>query len=492
VVGGLLFLAGTQRLRHEDATAEARVPETSEAPTRVDGPAVAVLPLKNLTIGTDGDEFVDGLTEEIINSLAANQHLQVRSRTSSFAFKNTGRDVRDIATQLSVSFVVDGSVRRSRNQIHVESRLLQAATGAMLWNESFDTDMGNVFAIRNRIIQGVVGRLGVKAAPSGRAYDLDAEAYGRYFAARALVSRRGVLGPLKAIEYFQQVIATAPEFAPAYAGMADAYAYMSLPTYQGMPVNKAQELMRTAALNALRLDPDLAEAHAAMGVVDARDLAWVSSERHFEQAITLNPSLSQVYTAYSFYTLRPLREFDKAERLLKIAMQRDPLSLDVWRELGQLYLTVGRYDEAINLLQRVRAVDPQFPFADMTLARALACAGRIDEALALYDVMESQGPAGAPKGSDARAGVPHYQAYAYVKAGRRADAERLAAENDQYPYRATIIYAALGDADRAFDALERTAQREPQRVPLLLTWPEMASLRSDPRFAAIQKRFGLP
>jgi tetratricopeptide (TPR) repeat protein len=152
--------------------------------------------------------------------------------------------------------------------------------------------------------------------------------------------------------------------------------------------------MRAAALKALELDPGLAEAHAAMGLVYARDLDWRSSERHFEQAIALNPSLSQVYTSYSLFTLRPLRKFDKAERLLNTALQRDPLSLDVWREMAQLYFTVGRYDEAIDLLERVRAVDPQLPFADVFLARALACRGRVDEALALYDAMELHGPAG--------------------------------------------------------------------------------------------------
>jgi tetratricopeptide (TPR) repeat protein len=361
----------------------------------------------------------------------------------------------------------------------------------VLWNQSFDTDVGNVFALRNRIIKRIVEQLGLKGAVSRREYDVSPDAYGRYLAARALVGRRGP-GVQRAIEYFQQVIAVAPEFAPAYAGIADAYAYMSLPTYQGMPVSKAQGLMRTAALKALELDPNLAEAHAAMGIVSARDLDWSTSQREFQEAIALNPSLSQVYTNYSFFTLRPRRRFDEAERLLKVALKSDPLSLDVWREMGQLYFTVGRYDAAIDLLQRVRAVDPRFPTADVVLARALACSGRVNEALALYDLIESQKPDGAPLLSRAPEGAPHYQAYAYVKAGRRSDAERLAAENDQYAYRATIIYAALGDIDRAFEALERTADREAQRVPLLLTWPELASLRGDPRFAAIQKRFGLP
>jgi tetratricopeptide (TPR) repeat protein len=295
------------------------------------------------------------------------------------------------------------------------------------------------------------------------------------------VSRRGVESPQKAVEFFQQVIAIDPGFAPAYAGLADAYAYMSIPTYQGMPWDKAQALMRPAALKALALDPDLAEAHAAMGVVHSRDRKWADAQHEFEQALALNPSLSQVYTAYSIFTLRPLRKFDKAEQLVRLALHNDPLSLDVWRELGDLQFTAGRYDEAIGLLERVRAVDPELPFADLSLGRALVFRGRTDEALAIYDAMAAQ-----------QHPVPHYRAYAYVRAGRRADAQRLAAENQQYAFRATIIYAALGDLDRAFEALNRTAESEPQRVPLLLTWPEMAPLRADPRFAAIRTRFGLP
>jgi tetratricopeptide (TPR) repeat protein len=283
----------------------------------------------------------------------------------------------------------------------------------------------------------------------------------------------------RAVEYLQQVIALDPAFAPAYAGLADAYAYMSLPTFQGMPVDKAQGLMRTAAVKALELDPDLAEAHAAMGVVYARDLDWAGSQRQFEHAIALNPSLSQVYTSYSFFTLRPLHKFYEAERLLNGALQTDPLSLDVWREIAEVHFTAGRYDAAIDLLQRVRAVDPQLVDAGVVLARALACRGRVEEALALYDSL----PAGGP---------PHYRAYADIKAGRRADAGRLATENAQFPYRAAIIYAALGDRDRAFEALDRTVEREPQRVPLLLTWPEIATLRDDPRFTAVKKRFRLP
>src|SRR5262249_19080258 len=183
---------------------------------------------------------------------------------------------------------------------------------------------------------------------------------------------------------------------------------------------------------------------------------------------------------------------DEAERLLNIALESDPLSLDVWREMAEVYFTMGRYDEAISLLERARAVDPQLPTADVVLARALVFCGRVDDALAVYAAMDARGPDGAPPGARLSVAVPHYHAYAFTRAGRRSEAEKLAAENRQYPYSATIIYAALGDLDRAFEALDQTVEREPQRVPLLLTWPEMVRLRDDPRSLAIRKRFGLP
>jgi len=475
------------RMRQERVTtsSEPAASATAFVAKRAGASAIAVLPLKNLSTGSGSDEIADGFTAEIINSLGKNERLQVRSRASSFALNDKGNDLQDIARQLNVNLIVEGSIRRSGERIQVEMRLVQAPSGLTVWNESFDTHIRDLVAVRDQITSGIVSSVGLTPAHAHHVYEVRPEAYGRYLTARALVSRQrgaaGVQSAQKAVEYLQQVIALDPEFAPAYAGLADAYAYMSLPTYQGMPVSQAQGLMRTAALKALEMDPDLSEAHAAMGLVYARSLDWQASQRDFERAIALNPSLSQVYTSYSFFTLRPLRKFEEAERLLNIALQADPLSLDVWREMAEVYFTVGRYDEAIDLLQRVRAVDPQLMDVITVLARALACRGRPNEALALYDAVDP-----------AATGVPHYRAYAYVRAGRRSDAERLAIANERYPYRATIIYAALGDLDRAFDALAQTAEREPQRIPLLLTWPEMAPLRSDRRLSAVQKRFGLP
>jgi tetratricopeptide (TPR) repeat protein len=250
------------------------------------------------------------------------------------------------------------------------------------------------------------------------------------------------------------------------------------PGQGGAASDEAHTVLRPAAVKALQLDPLLGEAHAAMGWVHAREFEWESARKSFQRAIELAPGLSQIYTQYSFSTLRVVGNRDEAERLLQTALRNDPLSLDVLRELGHVQFEQGRYDDAVRTFQRVRAADPEFLPLPTHFARALMWAGRLSEALAL---LEGRGP-----------GVQQFLAQAYVLAGRRADAEALAAANRGYPFREAIIYAALGDKDRSFEALERMRVSEPQRLPILLVQPEMQRLRADPRFAALRKKLKLP
>jgi tetratricopeptide (TPR) repeat protein len=252
-----------------------------------------------------------------------------------------------------------------------------------------------------------------------------------------------------------------------------------------VPFETAYSVMRPAAEKALQLDPLLAEAHGAMGVVYSYDRAWEESRKSFQEAIDLNPTLTQLYTSYSALTLRPLRRFDEAKQLMQVAMKNDPLSLDVWREIGELQFTTGQYADAIATFERVRAVDPEFALVKMDLARALTFGGRVNEAISLFESVER------PSSRLPARLSPHYMAYAYVMAGRRAEALQLSPTKGS-PHSETVFYTALGDLDRAFDALERTAVLEPQRVGLMLTAPEMAALRKDPRFAVFCRKFGLP
>ncbi len=276
---------------------------------------------------------------------------------------------------------------------------------------------------------------------------------------------------------FEQVIERDPAFAPAYAGLVDAYAFMSMEV-QGIPSETALSRMRPAAVKAIELDPLLAEAHAAMGLLHSRERDWESAQRSFQRAIDLNPSLTRTYTNYATSTLIPLGKVDEAERLLGEALRADPLSLDVRRELAMAQIMAGRYEEAIANLQRVRAVDPDFPFADLFLARALTFAGRLPRHY----------PVGAAK---RRTGLAAFwMAYAYVMAGRRAEVERIAAAHVN-PFRLAIIYAAW-DKDRALRGVGPGRGHPAAARGAHTDVPEMASLRGDARFAAIRRKLGLP
>ena len=439
-------------------------------------PVIAVLPLKNLSAEPDSDYFVDGLTDEIIRNLAVIDGLEVRSRTSSFAFKDKPRNLRDLAEQLGVNLVVEGSVLRSGPKLRINAQLVQVAGDVPLWAERFDRELKDIFAIQDEISRAIVNKLRLTLGRGQRRYDTNLEAYELYLKAHALVDRRGVVNAQKAAELFEQVIAKDPVFAPAHAGLANAYAFMSFPPHQGIPFQTAYSIMRPAAVRALQLDPLLPEALAAMGWVYSYDRDWPNAEKAFQRAIELNPSLSQTYTSYAISTLQPLGKHDEALRILEVASRNDPLSLDVLRQVGTEQFFAGRYQEAIDTLQRVRAVEPDFPFVDSFLARALTFADKLAEALPVFERMKKQ--AGEPS---------PYVAPAYVMAGRREEAEKLVAASEGFPYSLAIIYAALGDKNRAFAALDRVAATEPHRMGRLLAAPEMASLRGDPRLLALRR-----
>jgi TolB-like protein/Flp pilus assembly protein TadD len=448
---------------------------------------IAVLPLKNLSTESDSGYFVDGLTDEIIRNLAVIRGVQVRSRTSSFAFKDKPRNLREVGEQLGANLVVEGSVLRSGDRLRINASLVDVAGDVTLWSDRFDRQLNDVFAIQDEISRAIVNQLRLTLGRGQRRYDTNLDAYELYLKAQALVDRPGRAADSKAIELFDQVIAKDAAFAPAYAGLANRYASMSMSPYQQpsptstvyrISSDTALSSMRRAAVKALELDPLLAEAHAAMGLVHSRDLEWNEAEKSFRRALELNPTLTQVYVNYSVSTLRPLGKQEEAERLIRIGMRSDPLSLELLRELANVQIEAGRFEAALASVRQVLARDPEFLVIPQ-LPRALILSGRLTEAIAFLE------RAGLP-------GLDQYLAFAYVKAGRRVDAEKVALANRGYPFREAIIYAALGNRDRSFEALERMAVSEPQRLGLTLRFPELSELRDDPRFDALRKKLRLP
>jgi tetratricopeptide (TPR) repeat protein len=226
-----------------------------------------------------------------------------------------------------------------------------------------------------------------------------------------------------------------------------------------------------------------------MGWMYSLDRDWVNAEKSFQRAIQLNPSLTESYTSYSTSTLRPLRKFDEALRVLSVARRNDPFSLDVQREIGTVQFLAGEYKEAVVTLQHVHTLEPDFPFVESWLGRALTFAGRPTEALAMLERLDGRNlgrfkPASTPRSP--------WLAQAYVKAGRRAEAEALAAGHSASPSTLAIVDAVLGDKDAAFEALDRMAAIQPQHVAAILVDPELAALRGDPRLSVLRERFHLP
>ncbi len=452
-------------------------------------PVIAVLPFKNLSVEPESDYFVDGLTDEIIRNLAVLQGLQVRSSTSSFAFKDKPRNLRDVGEQLGANLVVEGSVLRSGNRLRINARLIQVAGDIPLWSDQFDRELKDVFAIQDDISTAIVNKLRLTLDRGQRRYDTNVEAYELYLKGRVLVGRRGIPNLEKAAELFQEVLAKDPAFAPAHAGLANAYALMSAPTSSNLPFETAHSILWPAAVKARELDPLLADAHAAMGWVYSLEHDWTNAEKAFQRAIELNPSLTETYTSYSSSTLIPLGKLNQALQILQVALRNDPLSLDLQREIGEVQFLAGRYTEAVATLQHVHTVEPDFPFVGSWLGRALTFAGKPAEALPILEKLDGHN-LGRFKAPHARRAP--WLAQAYVMTGRRAEAEALGAEHDDSPADRATIYAVLGDKDRAFEVLERMAVVQPHHMGSILRNPEMALLRGDSRLTALRQRFGLP
>ncbi|HEU4688545.1 MAG TPA: protein kinase, partial [Vicinamibacterales bacterium] len=443
---------------------------------------IAVLPFSNLAAEPGSDDFVDGLTREVIRSLSGVEALQLISQSSSFAFKGKPRDLEHIARTLGVDLIVEADVLRAGPGLRVHVQLVRVADRTQVWAQQFNRPVGDVFEVRDAISHGIAGALGVAPGRRQRSYQVDSKASELYVRARGLVNRRGLENAQRASALFEEIIANNPTFAPAHAGAVDAYAEMSwqMQTGDGPPALEYEEAlrrMRPAARRALELDPELPEAHAAMGAIYAREQEWIQARQSFERAIRLDSSLTHIQTSYALSVLFPLGQAAEALRILEARLDVDSMSLDLRRALAIGQIIVGDYDQAIEHLRRVLNVDPDYPHASLLLARALTFAGRLEEAHGIWNTRK--GPAGRI-----------WAAHTYVKSGRREEAEQLLDTND-LPHRQAVVYAALGDKARTLEALNRAADTVPQRTVMMLAYPEMALLRGDPGLAVLRKRFKL-
>lgn len=449
---------------------------------RLEPPAIAVVPFKNLSAEPDSEYFVDGLTDEIIRNLSLIEGLEVRSRTSSFTFKDKPRNIREVGQQLKANLVVEGSVLRAGGRLRINAQFVRVADDVPLWSGRFDRELKDVFTIQDEISRSIVNELRLKLGRGKRRYNTNLEAYELYLKGHSLLSRGGNPNAARSAELFEQVIARDPAFAPAYAGLAEAYVILSSIMVRGhIAPEAAYAKMRPAAERALQLDPLLAEAHAATGHVYARDLDWASAEKAFRRATELNPNLTDAYLDLAYRLLCPTGRVEAALQEIDKAGRADPLSPVVWQYRGMVLVNAGRSDEGIDSCRRALAADPNSPgWVTGNLARGLLQKGRSAEAISILEGISAGG------GGEGQLG------YAYAITGRHADAEALAAKNAHVPRRLTWIYAGLGDKERLFEALERMAGDKDPLVQIYLGYPELGLVRDDPRLASFRKKVGLP
>jgi tetratricopeptide (TPR) repeat protein len=273
--------------------------------------------------------------------------------------------------------VIEGSVSRAGNRLRINVQLVRVDGDVPLWAERFDRELTDTFAIQDEISRTIVNKLRLTVRSGQRRYDVNVDTYTLYLKGRALLIRGGGPDAKAASEVFQQVIRNDPAFAPAYAGLVEAYGLMSYSTLAPGVVETALPLMERAARTALELDELLSEGHAAMGFIYSRHRDWTNAEKSFRHAIDLNPGLTQTYINYWTTTLLPLERLDEAERVLTAAMQTDPLSAAVLHELGFLRLVAGRFDEAMNHYQRARALDPSLALRRSTSWKSTHVCGQV-------------------------------------------------------------------------------------------------------------------
>ncbi len=458
---------------------------TRSAGSEVREKSIAVLPFENLSGSPENAYFTDGIQEEILTRLAKIADLKVISRTSTARYKSSSDNLRQIAKQLGVANILEGTVQKAADRVRVNVQLIKAETDAHLWAETYDRKLTDIFSVESDIAKAIADTLQAKLSGSEKHAIAaqpteNTEAHEFYLKGRYFWNKRTGPDLRRAIDYFKQAIDKDPKYGLAYAGLADSYTLLS--AYGAGSPQESFPLAKTAAQKALELDDTLAEAHTSLGqILLFYDLDLVGSSKEFERAIALNPNYA---TAHHWYGVGPplaVGEFDRAIAELRRAQQLDPLSLIINADLGVAFTTAQRYDEAITQLRKTIEMDPRFYYAHWNLGVALELKGELREALAEYKKAAEL---------DDDPIVLGLIAHAYAKLGERDQALKLLAELQQVAAHRYVpfstfagIYMALGEKDKAIDYLER-AYRD-RALSNIKVDPMLDPLRGDPRFEAL-------
>jgi TolB-like protein/tetratricopeptide (TPR) repeat protein len=453
--------------------------------------SIAVLPFANLSRDPDNEYFADGIQDEIITRLSQVADLKVISGTSTRRYRGARQNLSQIAQELGVAHILEGSVQKSGDQVHVNVQLINALTDAHLWADIYDRKLTDIFAVESEIAKTIAETLRVKLtgaqakAITARPTENNA-AHELYLKGRYFWFKRTAEDLKKAADYFQQAIDADPNYALAYVGLADAF--VLVPAYGGASPRECYPKAKVAARRAIELNDDLAEAHASYGkVLWNHDLDFIQSLAEFERALKLNPNYATAHHWYGNSPLASLGRFDQAIAEMKRAVELDPLSLIYNTDLGVTLILARRYDEGIERLQRVLELDPNFYYAHYNLGLALELRGDLAGAIAKYKRARELSDDPVPAA---------YLGHAYGVAGRKDEALQIlnelgeAAKHRYVPNPAfALVELGLGQKEKAMDWLERGYEAHEARfIAYIKVDPFLDPLRGDPRFEALLKK----
>lgn len=459
------------------------------APAGAQITSIAVLPLVNMSADPTQDFLADGMTEELITELSQVHALRVISRTTVMQYKSARKPLPEIARQLRVDLVLEGSVLRSGNRVRVTAQLIQAASDSHLWAESYDRDVQDILNLQKELAHQITREIRVTLSPSEEKQltttaTVNPHAHELYLEGRYFWNQRTKEALNKAAGFFQQSIAADPNYAQAYAGLADTY--VELVGFGNIDPVKGISEARAAAEKAIALNDSAAEPHAALGYLIAAGWDWKDSEKEFQKALEINPGYN-VALYQSAFLQSLYGHHDEAIRLARKALDTDPLSPIVLYRAGRVEFHARHYDEAVQLFSRILELNPNDPLGSYGLGLASQAQGNHEQAIAYFQ----------------RENLNHGLDVASAKAseGRKDEARRdLAAilettkKQNVYlrPGLVAEVFASLGDKDEAMRWLEKGFKERDAWLALLKVWPAFDPLRSDPRFQDLLKRMQFP
>jgi len=468
-------------------TASAARTEAATVPQK----SIAVLPFDNLSRDPDNAYFCEGVQDEILTRLAKVADLKVISRTSTQHFKSTPENLPQIAKQLGVAHILEGSIQKAANQVRVNVQLINALTDAHLWADTYDRKLTDIFAVETEIAKTVADMLQAKLTGSEQHViavrpTANSEAHQLYLKGRFFWNKRTGNDLKKSIDYFEQAIAADPNYALAYAGVADGYVW--LPGYTAGTPRDSYPKAKAAAKKALELDDTLAEARTSLAIaIWLYDFDSSQANREFQRAIELNPNYAIAHQQYGNITLSALGRFDDAIAEGKRAVELDPLSLVINTDLGSNYCYARRYDEAIAQLRKTLEMDAGFYIAHIVLGQALDAKGAREAAIVEFQKARALNDDPSVLGMLGRA---------YGLSGNKMEAEKildqlkeLSKQRYVAAYSFALVYLALGDKEEALRWLEQSYQdRAGSDIGYIRVDPLLDPLRSDPRFEALAEK----